>query len=81
MTTPLPMTLLRSGRRMPLGDKLQNEFLAVDDHRVSSVVATGIAGHNRKRPREHVNNLALAFVAPLGPNNDGGSAPARVSAQ
>src|SRR5580692_6446883 len=50
--------------------QLQNELLAVNDDGVSGVVAAGIAGHHGKILREHVHNLAFAFVAPLSADDD-----------
>src|ERR1700733_11011449 len=52
------------------GYELQNESLAIDDHRVSGIVASGIAGDDREILRQHVNNFAFALVAPLGADDD-----------
>ena len=49
---------------------MQDEFLALDDDRVAGIVASGIAGHDGKVVGEHVDNLALAFVAPLRADDD-----------
>src|SRR2546423_8879280 len=46
-------------------NQLQDEFLAFDDDSVAGIVATSIAGHDAKVVGENVDNLALAFVAPL----------------
>ena len=62
------------------GDELQNKFFSVDDDGVSGVVSAGVARHDRKSLREYVDNFALALVAPLGSNNDRGSASALLSA-
>ena len=48
------------------GNELQYEFLPADDDGVSGVVAAGIARHGGEALAEHVDNLALALVAPLG---------------
>jgi hypothetical protein len=49
---------------------LQDEFLALDDDGVAGIVASGIAGHDGKVVGEHVDNLALAFIAPLRADDD-----------
>src|SRR5258708_7004618 len=67
----------RSAARRPqhsAGDQLQDEFLAVDNDRVAGIMAAGIARDNGKILRQHVDNLSLALVAPLGANNDRGLA-------
>ena len=48
------------------GNQLQDELLAGDGDRVPGVVSAGIAGHHAEILREHVDDLALAFIAPLG---------------
>src|SRR5208282_333519 len=68
------------GPQNAAGHELQNEFLAVDDDGVPGVMAAGVARHDRKGLREYVDNLALAFVAPLGSDNDRSSASARLTA-
>ena len=52
------------------GDELEDELLAADDDGVSGVVAAGVARHDGKALAEHVDNLAFAFIAPLGAEND-----------
>ena len=49
----------------------------MDDDRVAGVVATGEAGDDVEFFAEDVDDLALAFIAPLGPKNDGGRAAKR----
>ena len=49
---------------------MQDEFLALDDDGVAGIVASGIAGHDGKVVGEHVDNLALAFIAPLRSDDD-----------
>ena len=48
------------------GDELQDKLLAVDDHGVAGVVAAGVAGDDVELFAEDVDDLALAFIAPLG---------------
>ena len=52
------------------GDELENELLAADDDGVSGVVSASVAGHDGKALGEHVDDLAFAFIAPLGAEND-----------
>src|SRR5207237_10135347 len=47
------------------GHQLQHKFFAVDDHGVAGVVSAGVARHYGEVLREHVDNFAFAFVAPL----------------
>ncbi len=65
-TTPLPMTPLVSGRRTPQGMSCRTNLLAVDDDGVAGVVAAGVAGDDVELLGEDVDDLAFAFVAPLG---------------
>src|SRR6266852_5340467 len=60
--------------------ELQDELFPVDDDGVSCIVATGVASHHRKGLGEHVDNLALALIAPLCSDNDRSSASARFTA-
>src|SRR5207244_7763760 len=62
-----------TGTQHAARNQLQDEFLALDDDRVAGIVATGIAGHDGKIVGEYVDNLALAFVAPLRADDDRGS--------
>ena len=54
------------------GNQLQNELFSIDDDRVAGIVSTGVAGDHRKILGENVDNLAFAFIAPLGADNDRG---------
>ncbi len=51
------------------GDQMEDELLAVDVDRVSGVVAALIAGDDLETRRQQVDDLALAFVSPLGAKN------------
>ena len=51
-------------------DQVQDELLAADVDRVAGVVAALIARHDREARRQQVDDLALAFVAPLGAEHD-----------
>src|SRR5699024_10223675 len=51
------------------GQQRQLEHLLADDQRVTSVVATLEAHHHVGALGEPVNDLTLAFVAPLGADN------------
>jgi hypothetical protein len=64
-TTPLPMTGVQPGDRMPLGQQVQRVRLAADDHRVPGVVAAVELHDVVDRAAELVGGLALALVAPL----------------
>src|SRR5271170_469982 len=59
-----------AGAKNSAGHQLQNKFLSVDDDGVAGVVSASIAGDNREVLREHVDDLALTFVAPLGADDD-----------
>src|SRR6266404_3100134 len=61
------------------GHELQDELFPVDDDGVSGVMAAGIARHHRKSLSEHVDNLALALIAPLRSDDDRSSASARLT--
>ena len=78
-TTPLPMTLVHSGRRIPPGTSWRINFFALDNDRVSGIMAAGIARHYLKTPCKYVDNFAFAFVAPLGAHNNRGSASLQFS--
>jgi len=49
----------------------------MDDDSVAGVVAAGVAGDDVELFREDVDDLAFAFVAPLGSKDDGGLAALR----
>src|SRR5208337_4274126 len=46
-------------------NELQDKLLTVNGNCVSGIVATRIARHHLKMFGENVNDLALAFIAPL----------------
>ena len=50
----------------PGGDQVQHELAAAHDHRVAGVVPAVVAGDDLDPRGEQVDELALAFVAPLG---------------
>ena len=50
----------------PRGNQPEDELRAVDVHRVAGVVTALIASHQREMRRQQIDDLALAFVAPLG---------------
>ena len=50
---------------MPDGIRCRTNFCALDVDGVAGVVAALIARDGREVRREHVDDLALAFVAPL----------------
>ena len=52
------------------GDQLQRGFLAIDDQRVTGIVTTLKTHHARSMVGEPVDDLALAFVTPLGADDD-----------
>src|SRR5438128_11815697 len=51
-------------------DQLQDKLFAVDDDRVPRVMAAGVASHDGKILRQDIDDLALAFVTPLGADDD-----------
>src|SRR6266536_1331036 len=52
------------------GHQLQDKLFAVDDDRVPRVMAAGVASHDGKILRQDIDDLALAFVTPLGADDD-----------
>jgi hypothetical protein len=52
------------------GDQVQHGLLALDHQRVAGVVAALETGHGTDPLGQQVDDLALAFVAPLGTKND-----------
>src|SRR5205823_14483411 len=50
--------------------QLQDKFFAVDDDCVPGIVASGVASHDGKIFGEDIDDLALAFVTPLGAADD-----------
>src|SRR6266849_1693786 len=49
--------------------QMQHEGLIADLDRMSGIVAALIADHDVETLGEQIDNLALAFIAPLGPDN------------
>ena len=64
-TTPLPMTQVMPAMQDAGRQQAQDELAAVGVDGVAGVVAALIAGDDRKVRRQQVDDLALAFVAPL----------------
>ena len=64
-TTPLPMTQVMPSCRMPGRQQAQHELAAVGVDGVPGVVPALIARDDREVRRQQVDDLALAFVAPL----------------
>ena len=54
------------------GNELQDELLAGDGDGMSGVVSAGIARDNFKVIGEHIDDFALALIAPLGAENHRG---------
>src|ERR1700752_380757 len=50
-------------------NKLENEFLSIDNHGVASVVPTGVARYQRETLGENVDDLALSLIAPVRTDN------------
>ena len=48
------------------GNELQHELVLANDDRVPGVMPAGVARHGGKPLAEHVHDLSLALVAPLG---------------
>ena len=65
-TTPLPITESLPGRTTPEGQQRQLVGGAVDDQGVAGIVAALKAHDDIGALRQPVDDLALAFVAPLG---------------
>jgi len=57
---------LASGAEHAAGDELEDEFLVPVNDGVPGVVPAGIARHGVEPFAQHIHNLALALVAPLG---------------
>ena len=64
-TTPLPMTQMTPGCRMPDGISRRTNFVPFDVDGMPGVVSALIARDDVEVRREQVDDLALAFVAPL----------------
>ncbi len=59
-----------SGAQHATRDQLQDKFFAVDDDCVPGIVASGVASHDGKIFGEDIDDLAFAFVTPLGADDD-----------
>ena len=59
-----------SGAQHATRDQLQDKLLAVDDDCVPGIVASRVARHNGKILRQDIDDLAFAFVTPLGADDD-----------
>ena len=59
-----------AGMQHAAGDQLQDELLAAHLDRVAGVVPALVAGHEIEFLRKQIDDFALAFVAPLRPEND-----------
>ena len=69
-TTPLPMKQRTCSRRMPDGNQRQDGLAAADHQRVAGVVAALEARDRGGALGQQVDDLALAFIAPLGADDD-----------
>ena len=49
---------------------MQNRLVAIDDERMTGIVATLKTHHRLGLVSEQVNDLALAFITPVRTNND-----------
>jgi hypothetical protein len=52
------------------GDQRQNGFAAVDDERMSGVMAALESCHRARALGQQIHHLALAFITPLGADDD-----------
>src|SRR5262245_28401898 len=52
------------------GYQMQHVLLTVDDHRVTGVVSSLIAGYHIEVCRQQIDDLALAFITPLSTYHD-----------
>ena len=68
-TTPVAMTHVTPGVRMPLGKQRELVDLVADDDGVPGVRAALIADDEIVLTRQQVDDLALGFVAPLQTDN------------
>ena len=66
------MTLTTWGWRIPLGTRRTAKLSLADDDRVPGVVAALVADDHVHLAGQDVGELALALVAPLGPDDHGG---------
>ena len=51
-------------------NQLKDKLGLSDGNRVAGIVAAAVAGHQIEIVREHINDLSLALVAPLGAHDD-----------
>ena len=49
---------------------MQNRFVAIDDERVACIVSALEASNGCRAVRQQIDNLSLAFVTPLGADDD-----------
>jgi len=68
------------GAQHATGDKLENEFLTVDDDGVPGIMAAGVARDYGECFGKYIDNFSFAFVAPLG-SHDNRSPASVASAQ
>ena len=66
----LPPRATRFRPQHAAGHQLQDKLLPADDDGVPGIVPAGVARDHIERAREHIDNLALAFIAPLGAKYD-----------
>src|SRR5438094_321902 len=59
-----------AGTQHATGNQLQDEFLAIDDDGMAGIVSAGIASHYGEILRQDIDDLTLAFVSPLGADDD-----------
>jgi hypothetical protein len=52
------------------GDEVQNEFIRTHDDRVARVVSALVPGDNVRTLGQQIYDLSLAFITPLGADND-----------
>ncbi len=69
MTHTVPDDAAATLSQHSAGHQLQDEFLSVNDDGMAGIMAAGVARDHGKVLREHVDNFAFAFVAPLGADN------------
>ena len=67
---PSPSTQLLPGWQHARRHQVRDELLAVDHQRVAGVGAAAVAHDDVGALGEQVDDLALAFIAPLGADDD-----------
>jgi hypothetical protein len=50
-------------------NEMENDFFPVDDHSVTGIVPSLVAGHAIKGGSQEVNDLSFAFISPLSAQN------------